>query len=187
MSAITCPRALGLVIAVVIAVLGTGCGGPKTPSPAPPAGPTSSAPAPMTAADLAWIQAVGHLHKKIDRPFMASSINMTRAKMTQLADSLRSCKRGLSRAGVPSARLQPAYALASKACRSYATGARCFAREASVSDAAGAVIAGTPQERIQRRADRCGFAAQGNGSNLMSEAEAKAAQIRAQFPQQPAG
>jgi hypothetical protein len=182
MSAITGRRALGLVIAVVIAVLATGCGGPKTPSPAPSGSPSSTAPAPMTAADLAWIQAITQMHKKIDKPFMASSINMTRAKMNQLADSLRSCKRELSRVGLPSARLQPAYALVNKACRIYANGARCFAREASVSDAAGAVIAGTPQERIQRRADRCGFAAQGNGSNLMSEAEAKAAAIRAQFP-----
>ena len=182
MSAITGPRALGLVITVVIAVLATGCSGPKTLSPAPSGSPSSSAPAPMTAADLAWIQAITQMHNKIDKPFMASRINMTRAKMSQLADSLRSCGRKLSQIGLPSARLQPAYALVNKACRIYANGARCFAREASVSDAAGAVIAGTPQERIQRRADRCGFAAQGNGSNLMSEAEAKAAGIRAQFP-----
>ena len=32
----------------------------------------------------------------------------------------------------------------------------------------------------QRRADACGFAAEGNGSNLMSEVKAKAAEIRAQ-------
>jgi hypothetical protein len=182
MSAITAPRALGLVIAVVVAVLATGCGGPNTPSPAPSGSPSSSAPAPMTAADLAWIQAITQMHKKIDKPFMASSINMTRAKMNELGHSLRSCKRELNRIGSPSARLQPAYALVKQACRIYAKGARCFAREASVSDAAGAVIAGTPEERIQRRADACGFAAQGNGSNLMTEAEAKAAEIRAQFP-----
>lgn len=182
MSAITGPRTLGLVIAVVIAVLATGCGSPKTPSPAPSGSPSSSAPAPMTAADLAWIQAITQMHKKIDKPFMAGSINMTRAKMNELGHSLRSCKRELSRIGSPSARLQPAYALVNKACHIYAKGARCFAREASVSDAAGGVITGSPEERIQRRADACGFAAQGNGSNLMTEAEAKAAEIRAQFP-----
>jgi hypothetical protein len=186
MSAITGPRSPGLVIAVVIAVLATGCAGAKTTSPTPGQGTTASTtastPAPMTAADLAWIQAITEMHKKIDKPFMASSINMTRAKMNELGDSLRSCMRELSRIGSPSARLQPAYELVKQACRIYAKGARCFATEASVSDAAGAVIAGTPEERIARRADACGFAAEGNGSNLLGEAEARAAAIRAQFP-----
>jgi len=181
MSAITGPRALGLVIAVVIAVLATGCGGPKTPLPTPSGSPSSSAPAPMTAADLAWIQAITEMHKKIDKPF-TSSINITRAKMNELGDSLRSCNRELSRIGSPSARLQPAYELVKQACRIYATGARCFAKWASVSDASGAVMVGTPADRIARRAEACGFAAQGNGSNLLGEAEARAAAIRAQFP-----
>lgn len=68
----------------------------------------------------------------------------------------------------PSPRLQPVYELVKKGVRYLRQGARCFAREASVSDAAGAVIAGTREERIQRRADACGFAAEGNGSNLMT-------------------
>jgi hypothetical protein len=136
----------------------------------------------LSVADLAWIQAITRMRKKIDKPFTASRINMTRAKMNEFGHLLRSCTRELSRIGAPSARLQPVYALAQKACRTYAKGARCFARAASVSDAAGGVIAGTPEARIQERADACGFAAQGNGGNLMSEAEAKAAAIRAQFP-----
>ena len=182
MSAITGPRTLGLVIAVVIAVLATGCASAKIKSPTPGQGTTASTPAPMTAADLAWIQAITEMHKKIDKPFMASSMDMTRAKMNELRDSLRSCNRELSRIGSPSARLQPAYELVKQACRIYATGARCFARWASVSDASGAVMVGTPADRIARRAEACGFAAQGNGSNLLGEAEARAAAIRAQFP-----
>jgi hypothetical protein len=180
MKAITSSRAAGLVIAVAIAVLAAGCGGTSTTSPTLSRSPSSSAAA-LTAADLAWIQAITELHSKIDKPFMASSINMTRAKMIELGDSLRTCRRELNRIGTPSPRLQPVYELVKKACDTYAKGARCFAREASVSDAAGAVIAGTREERIQRRADACGFAAEGNGSNLMTEAEAKAAEIRAQF------
>jgi hypothetical protein len=143
MSAITGPRSLGLFITAVIAVLVTGCGGAKPTSPAAAGSPSSSAPAPMTAADLAWIQAITQMHKKIDKPFMANSINMTRAKMNELADSLRFCKRELSGIGSPSARLQPAYGLVKQACHIYTKGARCVARAASVSDAAGAVIAGT--------------------------------------------
>ncbi len=99
MSAITGPRSLGLVIAVVIAVLAAGCASAKTKSPAPGQGTTASTPAPMTAADLAWIQAITERHKKIDKPFMASSMDMTRAKMNELRDSLRSCNRELSRIG----------------------------------------------------------------------------------------
>lgn len=42
-----------------------------------------AASAPLPAADWAWIQATTQPHKKTGMPFMASSINMTRAKMTE--------------------------------------------------------------------------------------------------------
>jgi hypothetical protein len=42
-------------------------------------------------------------------------------------------------------------------------------------------VAGTVEARIQNRSLSCGFAAQGNGSNLLSAAEAKAAAIKVQF------
>jgi hypothetical protein len=135
----------------------------------------------MTAAELAWVKAVTNLHKKIDKPFMVGSINMTRAKMSELGHALRACSRGLRKIGSPGDRLQPVYVLVQKACRTYDKGARCFARAASVSDAAGGTVAGTPQARTQRRSMSCGFAAQGNGSNLLGEAEVKAAAIKAQF------
>jgi len=41
------------------------------------------------------------------------------------------------------------------------------------------VIAGTPGERTQKRAMDCGFAAQGDGGNLLSDAEAKGDAIKA--------
>jgi len=181
MSAISGPRAFRFAAAVVLAVLASGCAGHTATSPGHSTAPSTATPAPMTAAELAWVKAVTDLHKKIDKPFMVSSINMTRAKMSGLGNKLRACSRGLRTIGPPSDRLQPVYALAQKACRTYDKGARCFARAASVSDAAGATIAGTPQARTQRRSLSCGFAAQGNGSNLLGEAEAKAAAIKAQF------
>jgi hypothetical protein len=46
---------------------------------------------------------------------------------------------------------------------------------------AGGTVAGTVEARIQNRSLSCGFAAQGNGSNLLSAAEAKAAAIKVQF------
>ena len=183
MSAISGPRAFGLTAAVVLAVLASGCSGHTTASPAAGPGTTASAatPAPLTAAELAWVTAVTDLHKKIDKPFMAGTINMTRAKMSQLGNKLRACSRELAKIGPAGDRLQPVYVLVQKACRTYDKGARCFARAVSVSDVTGATIAGTSQARTQRRSLSCGFAAQGNGSNTLGEAEAKAATIQAQL------
>jgi hypothetical protein len=183
MSAISGPNAFRFAAVVVLAVLASGCAGHTTTSsaPAPSTAPSTATSAPMTAAELAWVRAVSKLHMKIDQPFMAGSINMTRAKMTELGNRLRACSRELQTIGPPSDRLQPVYVLVQKACRIYDKGARCFARAASVSDAGGATFAGTPQARTQRRSLSCGFAAQGNGSNLFGQAEAKAAAITAQF------
>ena len=182
MSAVFSPRVFRFAVTVVLAVLASGCAGHTATSPGPSTAASTATSAPMTAAELAWVKAVTNLHKKIDKPFMAGSMNMTRVKMTGLGSKLRSCSRELQQIGPPSDRLQPVYELVQKACRTYDKGARCFAKAASVSDAAGATIAGTPQARTQRRSLSCAFAAQGNGSNLLGEAEAKAAAIKAEFP-----
>jgi hypothetical protein len=186
MSAKASLRTMGLIAAAAAALLVTACSVTTSTSTStsttPASSPASSAPAHLSAADLAWIESITQLHQRVDKPFRASTINMTRAKMKELGGALRSCQRELGQMAPPSSRLQSAYALVQQACRTYAKGARCFKKEASVSDAAGAVIAGTAEERIARRAGACGFAAQGNGSNLMSEAEAMASAIRAQFP-----
>jgi len=174
----------GLGVAVLLAA--GGCAGHQAaPAPASARGTAASTPAPtatpLTAAELAWITAVTSLHHKVDKPFRASSMTMTRAKMTGLGNALRACHRELRRMSAPGTRLQPVYVMVTKACRTLDGGARCFAKAASVSDAAGGTVAGTPEARIQNRSLSCGFAAQGNGSNLLSEAEAKAAAIKVQF------
>jgi hypothetical protein len=174
----------GLGAAVLLAA--GGCAGHQAaPAPASARSTAASTPAPtatpLTAAELAWITAVTSLHHKVDKPFRASSMTMTRAKMTELGNALRTCHRELGRMGAPGTRLQPVYVMVTKACRALDRGARCFAKAASVSDAAGATVAGTPEARIQNRSLSCGFAAQGNGSNLLSGAEAQAATIKAQF------
>jgi hypothetical protein len=180
-------RAVCLIAGVVLVLLVGGCAGHKTASsPASGRSTAASTPAPtatpLTAAELAWITAVTNLHHKVDKPFQASSMTMTRAKMTELGNALRACHRELRRMAAPGTRLQPVYVMVTKACRTLDKGARCFAKAASVSDAAGATVAGTVETRIQNRSLSCGFAAQGNGSNLLSDAEAKAAAIKAQFP-----
>ena len=174
----------GLGVAVLLAA--DGCAGHQAaPAPASARSTATSTPAPtatpLTAAELAWITAVTNLHHKVDKPFRASSMTMTRAKMTELGNALRACHRELRRMGAPGTRLQPVYVMVTKACRALDRGARCIAKAASVSDAGGGTVAGTVEARIQNRSLSCGFAAQGNGSNLLSEAEAKAAAIKVQL------
>ena len=174
----------GLGAAVLLAA--GGCAGHKAaPIAASAPSTAASTPAPtatpLTAAELAWITGVTRLHHKVDKPFGASSMTMTRAKMTELGNALRSCGRELHQMGAPGTRLQPVYVMVAKACQALDRGARCFAKAASVSDASGGTVAGTVAARIQSRSLSCGFAAQGNGSNRLSEAEAKAAEIKAQF------
>jgi len=136
----------------------------------------------MTAAEREWVAGIAHLQKKIDKPFTARAMTMTRAKMTQLERAAGGCNPKLRRMGAPSSRLQSAYATAKKACRTYQKAARCFAKAASVSGIDGGTFAGTPQERIQRRSLACGFAAQGNASNRFGDATAAAQYIEAQNP-----
>jgi hypothetical protein len=184
MPATTSRRAFRLIVTVVLALVACGCAGHKAPSTAASGRATSSptpTATPMTAAELAWVTAITNLHTKLDKQF-GRNMTLTRAKMTQLATTARSCRRELRRIGVPSARLQPVYAIVKQACRTYDKAARCFARAASVSDAGGGVVVGTPQAGTQRRSITCGYAAQGNASNRLGDAQAKAALIESQAP-----
>jgi len=187
MPATTSRRALRLTVTAALVLLAGGCAGHKAPSTAASGRGTATSPAaptatPMTTAELSWVTAITNLHKKLDKPFRASSMTMTRAKMTELGNRLRGCRRELRRIGFPGNRLRPVYVMVQKACRTYSKGARCFARAASVSDAGGGTVVGTPQARTQRRSLSCGFAAQGNGSNLLGDALTQAAAIKAQIP-----
>jgi len=178
-------RGSSITAVVVLALLASGCAAHKAPPAAanrhPTASPSPTA-TPMTAAEREWVAGIAHLQNKIDKPFTAQAMTMTRAKMTQLERAAGGCSPKLRRMGAPSSRLQSAYATAKKACRTYKRAARCFARAASVSGIDGGTFAGTPQERIQRRSLACGFAAQGNASNRFSDATAAAQYIEEQNP-----
>ena len=189
MSASTSRSAARLAVTVLLVLLVSGCAGKtKTatstaasqPGTTTTVAPTTTTVPPMTAKEVAWLNAIRKLHKKIDKPFLPSNLNMTRSKMVELGNALATCSRELRRIGSPSDRLQPVNVAVKKACRTYDKGAQCFATAARVSDASGAVLAGSPEERTQQRAMDCGFAAQGNGGNLLDEAEAKAAVIEAE-------
>jgi hypothetical protein len=190
MPASTRRPAARLTVTVLLVLLVGGCGGktatstaatqPNTTT-ATTVAPTTTTVPPMTAKEVAWLNAIRKLHKKIDKPFLPSNLNMTRSKMVELGNALAACSRELRRMGSPSDRLQPVNTVVKKACRIYDKGAKCFATAARVSDASGAVLAGSPEERTQKQAMDCGFAAQGNGGNLLDDAVAKAAAIEAQL------
>ena len=98
--------------------------------------------------------------------------------MLSLSNSLGDCRRVLRRIGPGTARLRPVLTLVNKACAQFDKGAACWATAARVSDASGAVVAGTPDERTQNQAISCGTAALGDGSNTLNDAEAKGEEIK---------
>ena len=126
--------------------------------------------------ELAWLDAITNLRAKIDEPFVAE-MTITQEAMVSLGSVLGECSPELARIGSPTERLQPVYALVAEACALYDEGAKCFDTAASVSDRSGAVEVGTPEEKTQTSALDCGFAAQGNGGNLLAEAEASGNEI----------
>jgi hypothetical protein len=187
MPASTSRSAARLAAAILLVVLVGGCTGQtgesttasQATTTTSTVAPTTSTVPPMTAEELAWLKAVTTLRTKVEKAFSGTTVALTRAKMTSYAAALRTCSRELSRIGSPSDRLEPVYVIVKKACRTFDKGAKCFATAARVSMADGGVVVGTPAERTQRKALECGGAAQGNGFNLLVEAEAKGEEIKA--------
>jgi hypothetical protein len=186
MAATTRP-ASRLAVVVLLVLLVAGCAGKKATSTATAepattattvAATTTTVP-PLTAEELAWLKAVTKLRKDAEKAFSASTVYLTRAKMTSYANALRACSRELARIGAPGDRLQPVYVIMKKACAAHDKGAKCFAQAASVSMADGGVVAGTPQEKTQRKALDCAGAAQGDGSNLLIQADSTGEEIKA--------
>ncbi len=180
--------AIRLATLILLALLVGGCGGDSASPTAAPATTTATTAAAttttvpsLTAQELTWLKAVTRLRKNVEKVFHQSGITLTRAKMTQYADTTRACSRQLARIGSPSDRLEPVHVIVKKACRTFDKGAKCWTTAASVSMADGGVIAGTPEERTQSRAIECGGAAMGDGTNLLIEAEAKGKEIRAKY------
>ena len=178
-------RAVHLAIAVVCAcLLASGCSGRTATSTASTASTSTLAPTttkaagavsgPMTGEELVWLEAIGRLHKKIDKVLVESPSEMTKATLTSLANQLRGCSRELARLAAPSARLEPVYKLVKSGCAQYDKAAACFATAARI----GAPIAGTAEERTFNQSIDCGFAAPGQGSRLLAEAEAKGFDIK---------
>jgi hypothetical protein len=182
-----------LLVIVALPLLVAGCGGgtakpasvtpaqpttsTQTPTPTPTPTLTKTGPGPMSAAELAWLGSVHRMHGSIDAAAKQNT-NLTRTAMVTLGNSFGECRRVLRRIGSGTARLRPVFTMVNKACAKFDGGAKCWATAARVGDAGGAVEVGTPEEQIQRQAIECGTAAWGDGSNMLSEAEAKGEEIK---------
>ena len=177
-----------LAVSILLVLLVSGCAGQADKPTAAGQATTSTTVAPtttvprLTAQELAWLKAVTRLQQRMEKAFeKQSGMRLTRAKMTEYANAMRSCSRELARMGSPSDRLEPVYVMVKKACRTFDKGAKCWATAASVSMGSGGVITGTPQERTQGRAIDCAGAAEGNGINLLIQADYKGELIKAKF------
>jgi hypothetical protein len=178
-------RPARLAIAVVCAVLVSGCGGQAADSTAAPTAstlpPTTTIP-PLTAEEVAWLDGLPKMAKTLEEKknkiYQAATTGLTRALMVSLAKALGSCSRELARLGAPSDRLEPVAAVAEKACQQFSKAAKCQATVASVSDASGGVVVGSPQQRTWDRASRCAETAEQKGTKLLEDAQAKGSKIR---------
>jgi hypothetical protein len=137
--------------------------------------PTTTAPPPLTAKERTWLKAVPRVSSKIEKAVGASTINVTPDTMHSYATTLRSCRRELLGGGAPSDRLQPAYALVTKACAQHDKGARCFDTAATLNP----MGPGTPAARAHDRAIQCGLDTATKGLSLLADAEEEGAKIKA--------
>jgi hypothetical protein len=183
-------RPARLLVTVVLALLASGCGGhagkpAATPSPSTsaPSSPSTSTPSPTTLAatttasrpltdeELAWLRSITKLHQNIDKVFLqGGSVTITPSKLRSWETVLRSCSKELTRLGSPGERLQPVLVLVQKACKQFDRGAACFAVAARNLNSASATK--TVEQNLT-----CGENAEGDGSNLLGDAEAKGKEI----------
>jgi hypothetical protein len=189
MPASTNRSAVRLVVPVLLALLVGGCGGDSASSTAAPATTTATTAAPTTTTvppldtkEPAWLKGVSAVRTKVEKSIQAKgSGQLTRAIMVESGNQLAAWSRQLRRLGTPSDRLQPAYTLVRKVIRTYDKGAKCYARAAGAVSASGAVVAGTPEERIVNESLDCAGAAEGNGTNLLYKADAKGDELKAKY------
>ena len=182
----TSRRTACLAVAVLYALLVSGCGGQPATSTAASmpsattlvatttAAATTTTAGPMTGKELVWLEAIRRLHTKIDKVLTNSPSNLTSATMGAIANDLRGCSRELARLGPPTARLQPVYKLAKSGCAQYDKAAKCMATAASI----GAPLAGTAEERRFNQSLDCAFKTPGKGSLLLANAEMKGFEIK---------
>jgi hypothetical protein len=136
---------------------------------------TTNGPRPLTARERAWLDAIPKARAKIDNALTEPNVTLTSSKMRSLANTLRSCRRQLLRAGSPSDRLRPIHALVTEACQEYDKGAQCFAAAARM----GTTLFGAADERRFRQAIDCAFDTGRKGTEVLVDALNNGDEIKA--------
>jgi hypothetical protein len=179
-----------LAVTVLLVLLVGGCAGQtndstsagQATSTSTTVAPTTTTVPPLDAKELAWLKGVSGVRTKVENSLQTKgSVQVTRAVLVESSNRLAAWSRQLRRMGSPSDRLQPAYTLVRKVIRTYDKGAKCYATAARAVSASGAVVVGTPEERIFNEAFECGSAAEGNGTNLLYKADAKGDELKAKY------
>jgi hypothetical protein len=167
-----------LVIMVILVWTSAACGSPAATSTASvnPTAATaaSTASGPMTRDELEWLDGVIALHKTMDKILVESSLVLRPTTLHSLAEHLAGCTAALGRLGPPTDRLRPVFDLAQQGCGHYTKAADCFTTAANLD----IVVAGSPAEQTFNDAIDCGFAAPGEGSKLLADAEITGINIR---------
>jgi hypothetical protein len=156
-----------LIVAAILTLIVSACGGQTTTSTAtstPSSSPTSAAATPsvipnvsgkMTGDELVWLEGISALHKTMDKAMNDMPATVTDAMLRRVAKQLADCTPALDRLGSTTERLQPVRDLARQACAQYEKAAKCFAA-----------------------AKGCGFDELSKGSSLFAEAEIKGSNIK---------
>jgi len=139
----------------------------------------TTAPEPITAAETAWRTQVSDYAERVDAD-LGRSGRLTHAVMRRSAKLYAGCASMLEQAGDPG-RLAPVAPQVERACARLAKAARLLTQAVAASDAGGAVVAGTPEERRFDRALNGAFEAAGNAQYDLQRALEKAAAIEAEL------
>jgi hypothetical protein len=191
-----------LVAICLMALGGAACSGGEESAPVESAAPTTEAMTteattteattteptvePLNADERAWLKDVEKVGRRIDDAFLRN-LTFTQGTVERLIRVLETCTPTMREAGPASVRFAPAEELVQRACDQYDTAAETFEIVLSVSAPGGGVVVGTPEEKIYNRAFDRAFTAQSKGSDLMTRANAKADQIRAQIEAESGG
>jgi hypothetical protein len=147
---------------------------------------TEPAAEPVSHEERAWLREVEKVGRRIDNAFLRN-LTFTGGTVERLIRVLETCTSTMRQAGPASERFAPAEELVQRACDQYDTAAETFETVLSVSAPGGGVVVGTREEKIYNRAFDRAFTAHAKASDLMTRANAKADQIKAQIEAESTG
>jgi hypothetical protein len=189
-------RKILVTAAAVAAVFAAGCGGqdeatdttsaPTVQEPSSTeqadlhaAATTTDAPEPISAAETAWREQVSAYAERVDADVTRGGL-VTHASMRRSAKLYSACAPMLEDAGDPG-RFEPVAPQVERACTRLAKAARLFEQAVAASGPGGAVVSGTPEERVFNRALNGAFEAAGNGQFDLQRALEKATAIETEL------